>query len=546
MSRPLPTPSRRAVLIGGTGLLSAGFLAACGAAPGGDPTGESATPTGDPVAGGELRFAIGNDVGSLNPQGGGTGNDTLYVNRQVFDSLLFHHPETGELEPWLASSWEADAESTELSFTLREGVTFSDGTPLTAQIVLDNFDDVLAQGANAANVVEYFADYLGGEATDDLSFTVRFGRSNAPFLQALSTVGLAPLAPATLALDWSERLTSAIGTGPFVVDHYTKDAEVVLTRRDDYDWGPPSLEHSGAAYLDSVTFLVLPEASVRTGALTSDQADAIGGVPPQDQASLAGAGLQVVERANPGVAFGITPYSGRPLLQDVAVRRALSQAIDRALVRDAALNDSYAVATNVLSSTTPGWSDLSTLLTGDAATAGALLDEAGWVLGDDGVRTKDGVPLQLTLWWVNNFVANQTALELIQAQAKEVGIGIELRESDWISLQDAQAQGEIDLAFGNLSRADPDILRTRFAFDEDTVNQPPDAELNELLEQQRSLSGEERYAVVEQAATRVLEEAYFIPVFELTTVLALESTVQGLTLGADSRLDTLLRTWVTS
>lgn len=539
-------PSRRAILLGGTGLLTAGFLAACAGVPaeqGGTGT-AATTAAGDPVTGGSLRLAIGNDVGSLNPQGGGTGNDTLYVNRQVFDSLTYHNGETGELEPWLATEWTVNDDATEFSFTLREGVTFSDGTPLTAQVVLDNFDDVLLQGANAANTVAYLADYVSGEATDELSFTVTFAKPSAPFLEALSSVALAPLAPATLALGWSERLTSAIGTGPFVVDHYTKDTEVLLVRREDYAWGPSSAANQGAAYLEEVTFVVLPEPSVRTGAITSDQADAIGGVPPQDQATLSGAGLTIVERANPGVAFGITPYPGRPLLQDPEVRHALSLVIDRTQVRDAALNDSYAVATNVLASTTPGWSDLSDRLGHDPAKAAALLDAAGWTIGDDGIRTKDGEPLSLELWWVNNFVANQTAVELIQAQAKEVGIEISLHESDWITLQDTQADGQIDLTFGNLSRSDPDILRTRFLYDGATPNLPPDETLNALLESQRALTDEERYAVVEEAVIRILEETLYIPVFELTTVLALEAGVQGLTLGADSRLDTLVDAWV--
>ena len=539
-------PSRRTVLLGGTSLLTAGFLAACSGSPA--DTGTDAAPTttasGEAVVGGSLRFAIGNDVGSLNPQGGGTGNDTLYVNRQVFDSLIYHNPDTGELEPWLATQWTANEDSTEFTFTLREGVTFSDGTPLTAQVVLDNVDDVLTQGANAANTVAYLADYAGGEATDELTFTITFDKPSAPFLEALSSVALAPLAPATLALEWSERLTSAIGTGPFVVDHYTKDTEVLLVRRDDYAWGPSSAANGGAAYLDEVTFLVLPEASVRTGAITSDQADGIGGVPPQDQETLTGAGLTIVERANPGVAFGLTTYYGRPLLQDPDVRRALSLAIDRTQVRDAALNDSYAVATGVLASTTPGWSDLSALLGYDPDEAGSLLDAAGWAAGDDGIRSKDGEALSLELWWVNNFVANQTALELIQVQAKAVGIEITLHESDWVSLQDATADGAIDLSWGNLSRSDPDILRTRFYNDGSTVNLPPDETLNKLLDAQRGQADEERFATVEQAATYILEEGYYIPVFELTSVLALEPGVHGLTLGADSRLDTLVNTWV--
>jgi len=536
--------SRRSVLLGGAGLLTAGFLASCAADGGGapGPTG-TGTATGDPVVGGELAFAIANDPASLNPQGGGSGNDARYVTRQLVDSLLSQDPETGELGPWLAESWTVSDDATAFTFTLREGVTFSDGTPLTSHVVLDTFDDVLVQGAQANYAAEHLAGYLGGEAQDDRTFTVRFDTPSIPFLQALTEPILGPLAPATLAQPWDQRVLGVVGTGPFVLESWTKDTSVVLTRREGYAWGPPFADH-GEAYLDRVTFQIIPEASVRTGAITSDQVDVIGGVPPQDQETLAASGFTIVERPNPGVVFGITTYPGRPALADLDVRRALALALDRTLVRDATLNESYAVATNVLSSTTPGWSDQSEHLRHDPQEAAALLDGAGWRLGDDGVRVKDGERLHLVLYWVDNFVANQSSVELIQAQAREVGIEIELVTGDFGQRQTLLDNGEIDLTWANLSRADADILRTQFAYGDDDVNLPADAELNELLERQRGLTGEERQAVVDEAVVRILEEVLYIPVWELTTVLALPPGVQGLALAADSRLQTLVGTSV--
>src|SRR5690606_5472751 len=197
-------------------------------------------------------------------------------------SLLSQDPETGELGPWLAESWTVSDDATAFTFTLREGVTFSDGTPLTSHVVLDTFDDVLVQGAQANYAAEHLAGYLGGEAQDDRTFTVRFDTPSIPFLQALTEPILGPLAPATLAQPWDQRVLGVVGTGPFVLESWTKDTSVVLTRREGYAWGPPFADH-GEAYLDRVTFQIIPEASVRTGAITSDQVDVIGGVPPQDQ-----------------------------------------------------------------------------------------------------------------------------------------------------------------------------------------------------------------------------------------------------------------------
>lgn len=544
MTRPLP---RRAVLLGGLGLSAAGLLGACASDGGGSPgSGGDTTAAGEPVRGGELVFAIANDPASLNPQGGGSGNDSRYVSRQLVDSLLSQDPETGELAPWLATRWEVSEDSTEFTFTLREGITFSDGTPLTAQVVVDNLQDVLAQGANANYAIEHLAGYDGGEAVDDLTLTVRFSRPSIPFLQALTEPIFGPLAPATLATPWEARTTEIIGTGPFVLESYAQDSEVVLTRRDDYAWGPPFAENTGAPYLDSVVFQIIPEASVRTGAISSGQVDVIGGVPPQDQATLTGAGFTILERANPGVVFGLTPYAGRRLLDDLDVRRALSLSLDREQLRDAALNDSYAVATSVLASSTPGWSDLGTAISTDAAEAAQLLESAGWTPGEDGIRVRDGERLALVLWWSSNFVANQSTVELVQAQAREVGIEIELRTGDPAERQTALDRGELDLTYGNLSRADPDILRTQFAIGPDDTGRLADPDLDELLEQQTALTGQERQDVVDRAALRILEQVAYIPTFELTTVLGLSTEVQGLDFSADSRLAPLGSAFLTS
>ena len=538
--------TRRRLLLGAGGLLTAGFLASCVADDGGSETAETGTTSaGEPTTGGTLRFAIANDPASVNPQGGGSGNDARYVSRQLVDSLLFQDPETGDLHPWLATDWTVSEDSTEFTFTLRDDVTFSDGTPLTAQIVLDNLDDVLAQGASANYAIEHLAGYLGGEASDDVTFSVRFERPSIPFLQALTEPIFGPLAPATLATSWDERTTSVIGTGPFTLSSYVKDTEVALARRDGYAWGPSVAANSGEAYLDEVVFQIIPEASVRTGAISSGQVDVIGGVPPQDQDTLSGSVFTIVERANPGVVFGLTPYTGRPIVADLAVRTAFALSLNRTDLRDAALNPSYQVATSVLASSTPGWTDLSDHIREDADEAARLLDEAGWTLGGDGIRVKDGEPLHLVIWWSNNFVANSSALELLQAQVREVGFDVELRTGDSTERQAAIDAGELDFSYGNLSRADADILRTQFLIGDTDVNKVPDERLNALLEEQSGLTGGERDAVVEEAITLILDSVYYVPTFELTSVLALTEAA-GVEFAADSRLGALGGAYLTT
>src|SRR5277367_6174076 len=134
----------------------AALAAACSsaAAPGAATAG--APGSAGPVRGGVLQWALAEDPLSMNPWGGGSGNDQLYVTRQLFDTLIEQDPATGRLLPFLAARWTANAAATAFSLTLRSGVTFSDGTPLTARVVKDNFDNIAASGAAATWVAGDF------------------------------------------------------------------------------------------------------------------------------------------------------------------------------------------------------------------------------------------------------------------------------------------------------------------------------------------------------------------------------------------------------
>jgi peptide/nickel transport system substrate-binding protein len=506
----------------------------------------STTSGSPPVSGGTLTFAIGTDPISLNPRGGGAGNDALYVNRQIVDSLVEQDPSTGKLIPWLAQSWEVSADATTFTFHLRSGVTFSDGTPLTATIVKDNFDDIIASGAKANGALPAFTNYVSTTAPDDSTAVVTFSKPNAPFLQAASQSALGLLAPSTLAIPFDDRATGGlVGTGPFVLKSYTKNSEVILTKRTGYTWEPADRSNHGDAYVDELDFKIIPEAGVRTGSLQSGQVLAIGGVQPQDIATLRSAGYQLVNRANPGITFGLSPVVTHAPLDDVRVRQAISYAINRKDVRDTVLSPEFAVATSVLSQTTPGYVDLGDAVGYDADKAGQLLDAAGWVKGSDGTRSKDGKKLDLVVGWITNFGPNQSSLELIQAQLADAGITVTLQSATVPDYLDALSKDKYDITWSNLSRADGDVLRTSFSSAGTNYGKISDATLEQLLQSQLAAGDEAgRDKILADTQKTIVTQGYQIPVYELTTVLGLSKNVHGLTLGADSRLNQLTDAWV--
>ncbi|MGP3757248.1 ABC transporter substrate-binding protein [Streptomyces sp. IBSNAI001] len=490
-----------------------------------------------PHSGGRLTFALASDPICVDPQQAGN-NDAIYPARQLVDSLTDQDPKTGKIVPWLAKSWEVSEDATTFTFHLREGATFSDGTPVNAASVKSNFDGIIGLGAEAVLGSSYLAGYKSTTVVDEYTAKVTFSAPNAQFLQATSTFTLGLLADSTVKLPADKRCTdNLVGSGPFTLVDYTPNRSVEERRREGYDWGSSLWRRKGPAYLEKLSFKVIPESGVRTGSLQSGQVDAVGGVAPQDEDGLKGAGFVLQARANPGLPFALSPNVARPVTKDIKVRQAIQKALDRQEIVDTVLSGSYKPATSSLASTTADYTALRDKLGHDTAGAGKLLDEAGWKTGPDGIRTKNGKKLSLKVVWATNFGPNQTALELIQQQLKKAGIRITLQSStigDYVALRQ---KGDYDFAWGNSTRVDPDILRTGFSGKLLNFGHLSDPELDGLLDKQAAASDPARRAAyVAQAQKTVLDKAYQIPVFELTTVLGLSEKVHDLDFEASSRL----------
>jgi len=504
----------------------------------------SSSSSSKPVDGGSLTYAIANDPITLNPTGTGAGNDTLAITRQLVDSLLWQDPSDGSLKPWLATKYSANSDATAFTFDLRSGVTFSDGSSFDATAVKDTFDDIAKAGASST-AAAYFSGYKETKVIDDDTVEVDFTTPNAAFPNATASVALGIVAPKTTETPFDDRADgeAVIGTGPFTLSSYTKNTSTVLAKRKDYDWGPAARSNAGAAHLSKVTFQVVPEASVRTGSLQSGQLDAISSVQPSDVDTLQSQ-YELVTRANPGQVFGLTFNQKRPLVSDLVVRKAIAQAVDPKTVRDTSLNDLFKVATSVLGSTTPGYTDTSSAISYDPSAAKKALEAAGWEKGSDGIRAKDGQKLQLKLIWITNFGPNQTSLELIQQELKKVGVGLTLESGTVPQYLANTTSGDWDIAWDNNSRADGDVLRSKFSSDGAQSIGAGDGTLDALFTKELSQSsGTDRTATFAAIQERIASQVDFVPVHELTSIIATAKDVHGIAFGADTRLDQLTGAW---
>ncbi|MCZ4552358.1 ABC transporter substrate-binding protein [Gordonia rubripertincta] len=534
MSRPL-------VAVAGAALMSATLLSACGSddsSGGGD--------AGPAQPGGTLRYGLSQAPTCSDPAQGGS-NQTIYVTRQVVDSLTDQDPKTGDITPWLAESWEISPDAKSFTFKLKDGVTFSDGTPVTADSVKKNFDAIGTLGAAKAPLAgSYLSGYTGTTVVDPLTAQVNFAQPNAQFLQATSTSQLGLQADATVSQTAEQRCLGAnIGSGPFTYADWQQDRSVSLAKRVGYNWSSPVFAHTGEAYLDTIDFTVIPESGVRTGSLSSDQLDAVSDALPQDAPQIEATGGEVLTTPNPGVPFGFQPNVSRGVLADPAVRQALIPAINRQELIETVLNDDFKVATGSLAANTPGYKDLSSEVTFDQDKAKSILDKAGWVEGSDGIREQGGQKLSFTLSFSAVFAGNQAILELVQQQFKQVGVDLKLGLVSNAEFTALQSSGDYDAVYYNSTRADGDILRTTFGLESRNLNKRgPIPALDDALTAQLAATDKaQRDGYLATAQEQIISNGLWVPTTELSQIIGKSPKAQDLKFDASARL-VFFDTWI--
>ena len=451
MNTSLPALSARPLTrrqVGGLGasVLGALGLAACssGTAVPGVEISEA-----DRVDGGELTIYHAN-ITVLDPR-----QNHGIVGRALADSLVDADPDTGEILPWLASGWEVDEAGLTYTFTLREGITFSDGTALDAAAVKTNLDQSAQQVEDGEGwyYQGLFDDYVGTEATGELEVVVTFSRPNPSFLPTLATGQLAILAPSSFDLSYEQRDNGEfIGSGSFVLESYTPNEGIVLARREDYAWPSGAATHEGAPSIERVTISFVDEQSVRESALQAGETDLAQNPTTQVADQLEAEGNGLIFRAQSGIPYSLVLNLTDPALQDIAVRRALSRAIDRQAIFEGVTGARQPASTSVLTPSTTGYADVSQHLVHDLDEANRLLDEAGWTTGDDGIRVKDGrrLTFELILWWEPQEVSD--ALQLLKEQVAGAGIEITVRE-DIGGAGGSWRDGKSQLHLNNATRA---------------------------------------------------------------------------------------------
>ena len=362
------------------------------------------------------------DVVTLNPM---LADDptSLAVTELLFDRLLAVDPQTGSIVPGLASSWRTSADGLTITFTLRDDVLWHDGQPFSAADVEFTFKAIVNPAVGSPRQAD-FSLVEEFKAVDEATFVVTLADADCSILYDLGSVSIVPRhILGDDDIQTSPFNANPVGTGPFVLGEWVAGDHITLLRNPRY-WGK-------APHLDAWTYKVVADEEALLAGLGAGQLD-VTPLPLDDLASVEAAGQFQIHRTPANAYYFIGYNTDHPILGDVRVRRALSQAVDHQHLVDQILGGQGQLLDSGL--LPAHWAHPQELVSYpfDPARAAQLLAEAGWVDNDgDGIRDRDGEPLRLRLSTNGGNAVREAIAILAQQYYLAVGVAAEVELMNW-------------------------------------------------------------------------------------------------------------------
>jgi len=457
---------------------------------------------------------------------------------------LIQYNEKNEPIPWIAKEIPTIAnggisdDGTVVTYKLRDDVKWSDGQPITAEDYVFTWEMIMADG-NAVSSRDPFEQYVAKvEAPDPYTLVVTFTEPYAPWqakifsnvnaTNAIPKHVLKPIFDKEGTIDnaeWNRNPT--VSAGAFLFQEWESGSHLIFTANPDFFLGAPKV--------DQVFVKIVPDDSAQVAAIKADDVDIGVFIAYSDIPDLQGLGtvdlVNVVSGYKEGWYFNLSTEEktkGHPALQDANVRRAIVMAVDRETICQELLYGLTKPALSVWDGTPYADPNLEPIPF-DPDEAERLLDAAGWTVGADGIRAKDGVPLKLRYVTTSREVRKNTQV-IVQQMLREVGIAVDLIDHSadvfFNSYADGGplATGQYDITQWSTVTAfpDPDLYELRCS-EIPTDDNPAgsnwsficDEEMDALFDEASvTLDMQARAQVFFKIAQRVRDQVYWVSIWD--------------------------------
>lgn len=432
--------SRRNFCLLMAGACCTGVLAACGSSS--SSTASSSAASASAAASGEVRdeliFVNYRDIRDLNPH--------LYAGEMYAQSILYDtlvSITADGYEGCLAESWDISEDGRTYTFHIRPNVLFSDGEKCDADAILANFNAIL-ENRERHTWLEMMNLLVGVSAPDENTFVIEMSEPYYPMLTELGCIRPFAMISPSCMINGSTKdgVNGHIGTGPYVLTDFVTDEYAVFERNENY-WGK-------APAIRKITVKVIPDNQTRIMALESGEIDLIFGKNMIDADAISqylDSDKFTVGLSDPTSTRHIVMNTTREILGDPAVRKALQHATDRQTISDGIFYGLEQPADTLYATTVPYCNVGLKPYEYSTETAAQILDEAGWVLGSDKMRAKDGRQLALDLLYNSDSVTEKTIAEYLQSEYLKLGISMTIHGEEEQSYRDNMKAGNFDMVF---------------------------------------------------------------------------------------------------
>lgn len=431
---------------------------------------------------------------TFDPAGSEWGNRAPYY-QAVFDTLLLATPE-GTIEPWLATEWSYNDDNTVLTLTLRDDVTFSDGSKLTGQVVVDNlqrFKDGTSPDAN------YFADVSSFEAPDDATVVITLAAPNPALLNYLTRDPGLVASGESLGND--DLATDPVGSGPYVLDTAATVTGTSYSYTKNPDYWNPDVQH-----YDKLVINVLADATASLNAIKAGEANGVKLASNDNLTEVESAGwtINTNELDFQGLLLLDRAGTMNPALADVRVRQALNYAFDREGLLTALQSDNGTVTTQVFPKTSAAYDpELDDYYSYDPKKAKELLAEAGYASG-------------LTLSMPSSTLLGATTYTLIEQQLNDVGISVQYTDPGNNFIADLLAP-KYAASFMALEQ-NPDWQLIQFMIAPTAIFNPfhyEDPKVDEYIAKIQVGDKDTQESVAKELNKYIVEQAWFAPFYRV-------------------------------
>ncbi|MGZ9809533.1 ABC transporter substrate-binding protein [Pseudoroseicyclus sp. H15] len=417
-----------------------------------------------------------------------------------------------------------DGETMTITYHLREGVVWHDGEPFTSADVAFTWEAVkdpnfIAESKSGTETIDSI------ETPDDYTVIVHYNTIAPDFASTLFTFGIMPkhVLEGT-DLNTSEYNELPIGTGPFMATEFERGQYVVADRNPNY-WRTAE-DGTQLPYLDRIVFHIVPDSNTIMTQLRSGELDLVVKT-PYNQAAQVEAMDDMELVVGPLLSWQHLDFNFRnDLLDDLPVRQAIAHAIDRDVLIRAQGGFPEAIKSIVV----PVFSmydDTTPELAYDVDMANQILDDAGYEMGDDGIRTKDGERMSFEFVVTAGATDDENIQQILMAQLKEIGIELIPDNRAGVAYREARYSGDYDMIYGRwITSADP-VYSVFYGTDGPNNGQGySNPELDEVLATlENSLDPEIRQEASSMMQHMIAED---IPSIPLTTNVALISKTTAL------------------